>query len=188
MENSLPPQKEPVIQTIAGNQTQTAKSALTKRTKWVDEYNIAFVIGYLGIILMLLWGGSYKLTTPGAEGIVPLVTNSPLISWHFKLFGPYLGSDIIGICEISSALLIMTGFFYPKAGMIGTFISIVMFTITSTMFITTPGTTTMVKGMVYMSVTGLFLFKDILSLGVSFYLLSHFRQKAILSENKSNTH
>ena len=43
---------------------------------------------------MLLWAGSYKMTAPGAEGIIPLVSNSPLISWHFKLFGSYFGSDL----------------------------------------------------------------------------------------------
>jgi len=33
-----------------------------------------------------------------------------------------------------------------------------------------------------MSFLGLFLFKDVISLGVSFYLISYFGQKAILSE------
>jgi uncharacterized membrane protein YkgB len=46
------------------------------------------------MIVMLLWAGSYKMTAPGAEGIVPLVSNGPLIWWHFKVFGPYIGSDI----------------------------------------------------------------------------------------------
>jgi hypothetical protein len=53
------------------------------------------------------------------------------------------------------------------------------------MFITTPGTIIAVHGiryMRYMSLTGLFLFKDVIALGVSFYLISYFGQKAILSE------
>jgi uncharacterized membrane protein YkgB len=54
---------------------------------------------------MLLWAGSYKMTAPGAEGIILLVSNSPLISWHFKLFGPYLGSDLIGLTEWAAAHL-----------------------------------------------------------------------------------
>jgi hypothetical protein len=37
----------------------------------------------------------------------------------------------------------------------------------------------------YMSFLGLFLFKDVISLGVSLYLISYFGKKAILSENKS---
>ena len=132
---------------------------------------------------MLLWAGSYKMTAPGAEGIIPLVSNSPLISWHFKLLGPYVGSDLIGLTEIIAALLIITGNFKPKAGIVGGLIASVMFFITSTMVITTPGAIISVKGMSYMSFTGLFLFKDVISLGVSFYLVSYFGKKAVLSES-----
>jgi uncharacterized membrane protein YkgB len=90
------------------------------------------------MIVMLLWAGSYKMTAPGAEGIVPLVSNSPLVWWHFKLFGPYIGSDIIGLTEITAAILIIAGYVKPKAGIIGGLIVALMFFITSTMVITTP--------------------------------------------------
>ena len=126
------------------------------------------------------------MTAPGAEGIVPLISNSPLVSWHFKLFGPYIGSDIIGLTEITAAILIITGYLKPKAGIIGGLIASGMFFTTSTMVITTPGTTTLVHGVRYMSFLGLFLFKDVISLGVSFYLISYFGKKAILSENQSS--
>lgn len=53
-----------------------------------------------------------------------------------------------------------------------------MFFTTGTMLITTPESIIRVNGMGYMSFTGLFLFKDLVSLGASFYLLSHFRQRA----------
>src|SRR5580692_606904 len=163
-----------------------AKSNLTKLAAWIITRNIAFMIASVGMIAMLLWAGSYKMTAPGAEGIVPLVSNSPLVSWHFKLFGPYIGSDIIGLTEITAAILIITGYLKPKAGIIGGLIASGMFFATSTMVITTPGTTTLVHGVRYMSFLGLFLFKDVISLGVSFYLISYFGKKAILSENQSS--
>jgi len=122
------------------------------------------------------------MTVPGAEGIVPLVSHSPLISWHFKLFGPYIGSDLIGITEIIAAILIVAGYLKPKAGIVGALIAVVMFFVTSTMIITTPGAIIAIHGMRYMSFLGLFLFKDVISLGVSFYLISYFGQKAILAE------
>jgi len=136
------------------------------------------------MIVMLLWAGSFKMTAPGAEGIVPLVSNSPLIFWHFELFGPYIGSDLIGLTEIIAAILIITGYLKPKAGILGGLIATVMFATTSTMVITTPGTTISVHGMRYMTFLGLFLFKDVISLGVSFYLISYFGNKAILLENE----
>ena len=170
----------------SANLSSEANSMLTKVAAWVSDRNIPFLICSIGMIVMLLWAGSFKMTAPGAEGIIPLVSNSPLISWHFKLFGPYIGSDIIGITEITAALLFITGYFKPKAGIIGGFIATVMFFTTSTMVITTPGAIISVPGihgMRYMSFIGLFLFKDVISLGVSFYLISYFGRKAILSEN-----
>jgi uncharacterized membrane protein YkgB len=164
--------------------TKKAKSNLTKLAAWAIEHNIPFLITRIGMIAMLLWAGSYKMTAPGAEGIIPLVSNSPLISWHFKLFGPYIGSDMIGLTEIIAAVLILTGYWKPKAGIAGGLIASIMFFITSTKVITTPGAIVPVNGISYMSFLGLFLFKDIISLGVSFYLIGYFGKKAILSENE----
>src|ERR1700739_4911515 len=168
--------------------SKDAKSNLTKLAAWINERNVPFLITSIGMIVMLLWAGSYKMTAPGAEGIVPLVSNSPLIWWHFKLFGPYIGADIIGLTEITAAILITAGYLRPKAGIVGGLITTLMFFITSTMVITTPGAIISVPGiryMRYMSVLGLFLFKDVISLGVSFYLISYFGKKAILSEDQS---
>jgi uncharacterized membrane protein YkgB len=80
----------------------------------------------------------------------------------------------------------MTGYWKPKAGIVGGIIASVMFFTTSSMLITTPGATTLIHGIRYMSFIGLFLFKDVISLGVAFYLISYFGQKAILAENKIN--
>jgi len=168
--------------------SKDAKSNLTKLAAWINDRNIPFLIISIGMVVMLLWAGSFKMTAPGAEGIVPLVSNSPLIWWHFKLFGPYIGSDIIGLTEWVAAILIIAGYVKPKAGIIGGLIACLMFFTTSTMVITTPGAIISVpgiQGMRYMSFLGLFLFKDVISLGVSFYLISYFGQKAIPSENQS---
>ena len=167
-----------------------AKSSLTKLAAWINDRNVPFLVTSIAMITMLLWAGSYKMTAPGAEGIVPLVSNSPLIWWHFKLFGPYIGSDIIGLTEITAAILIFAGYFRPKAGIVGGLITTLMFFITSTMVITTPGAVIAVQGiryMRYMSFLGLFLFKDIVSFGASSYLVSHFGGKAIISENQDNS-
>jgi uncharacterized membrane protein YkgB len=179
-------------QEIASSQVtmRSAKSRLTKLAAWINDWNIPFLISSIGMVIMLLWAGSYKMTVPGAEGIVPLVSNSPLISWHFKLFGPYLGSDLIGLTEWAAAILISIGYVQPKAGIIGGLIAAVMFMTTSSMLITTPGAIIAVPGisyMKYMSFLGLFLFKDIISLGVSLYLVSHFGKKAIVMEKITDT-
>src|ERR1700740_2368964 len=124
----------------SGELSRVAKSNLTKLAAWVSDRNVPFLITSVGMIVMLLWAGSYKMTAPGAEGIAPLVSNSPLIWWHFKLFGPYVGSDIIGLTEWLAAVLIIAGYFRPKAGIVGGLIASFMFFTTSTMVISTPGT------------------------------------------------
>ena len=167
--------------------SKSAKSILTKLATWISDRNIAFLVISVGMIVMLLWAGSFKMTAPGAEGIIPLVSNSPLIWWHFKLFGPYIGSDIIGLTEWIAALLYIAGYFRPKAGVIAGLITTAMFFTTSTMLLTTPGAIISVPGihfMRYMSNLGLFLFKDVIALGASFYLIGYFGRKAVAYENR----
>jgi uncharacterized membrane protein YkgB len=54
----------------------------------------------------------------------------------------------------------------------------------ATMLITTPDDTIVVNGIHYMNNLGLFLFKDIISFGVAFYLISYYGRKAIMAENQ----
>ena len=157
-------------------------TALTNLSAWVSKHNIPFLIIATGMVVMLFWAGAFKLTAPGAEGIVPLVSNSPFISWDFKLFGPYVGSDLIGITEWIGGILIIVGLFKPAAGIIGGIIGVLMFFTTSSMLITTPGALIHVNGMAYMNNLGLFLYKDIINLGASFYLITYFGKKASLAE------
>lgn len=159
-----------------------SRSVLTRLAAWISERNLPFLVTSIGMIVMLLWAGLYKMTAPGAEGIVSLVSNSPLTGWEFKLFGPYIGSDLIGMTEIAAAILMITGYRKAKAGIVGGLIASVMFFTTSSMLITTPGTTVLVHGMRYMSFLGLFLFKDVISLGGSLYLISYFGKKTMLFE------
>jgi len=160
------------------------KSVLTKIATVVADRNIPFLVCSIGMIVMLLWAGKFKMTAPGAEGILPLVSNSPLTSLQLKALGPYLLGDIIGATEWTAAILLIIGYFKPKAGILGGMILVVMFFTTSTMLITTPDDTIVFHGIHYMNNLGLFLFKDIISFGVAFYLISYYGRKAILAENQ----
>lgn len=156
---------------------------LAKIALWVSTKNVPFLVIAIGMIVMLFWAGAFKMTTQGAEGIMPLVSNSQLISWHFKLFGPYVGSDLIGLTEWIAGVLIVIGIFKPKAGIAGGIVAVVIFFTTSSMLLTTPGAIIHINGMGYMSNLGLFLYKDIINLGASFYLISYFGNKAVKGGN-----
>ena len=161
-----------------------AKSVLTKIAAVVADRNIPFLVCSIGMIVMLLWAGKFKMTAPGAEGILPLVSNSPLDQLAVQgLWTIFLG-DMIGATEWTAAILLIIGYFKPKAGILGGMILVVMFFTTSTMLITTPDDTIVVHGIHYMNNLGLFLFKDIISFGVAFYLISYYGRKAILAENQ----
>ncbi len=169
--------------TNTGNGLQ-AKSVLTKIAAVVADRNIPFLVCSIGMIVMLLWAGKFKMTVPGAEGIIPLVTNNPLTSWLYKVFGTYVGSDMIGATEWTAAILLIIGYFKPKAGILGGMILVVMFFTTSSMLITTPDDTIVIHSIHYMNNLGLFLFKDIISFGVAFYLISYYGRRAIIAENQ----
>src|SRR5271170_121160 len=128
-EQAISAEKQDLIS--SADLSEYAKSNLTKLAAWINDRSIHFLVTSIGMIVMLLWAGSFKMTAPGAEGIAPLVSNSPLISWQFKLFGPYIGSDLIGLTEWLAAILIIAGYLRPKAGIIGGLIACVMFFTTS---------------------------------------------------------
>jgi uncharacterized membrane protein YkgB len=170
MKNTQPGTVQPI--------NQQRQNALLAFSSWISAKNLAFWVISIAMIVMLLWAGTFKMTVPGAEGIAPLVNNSPLISWQFKLLGVYHGSDLIGLTEYVAAIFLIIGLFKPQAGIIGGAIAVVMFFVTSTMLITTPGTLVNVNGMNYMNNLGLFLYKDIINLGASLYLIAQFGQRA----------
>src|SRR6202046_890771 len=175
---------------VRGSQANTGsklhpKSVLTKIAAFVADRNIPFLVCSIGMIVMLLWAGKFKMTAPGAEGIIPLVSNSPFTSWQFKHFGPYVLGDMIGITEWTAAVLLIIGYFKPKAGILGGIILVGMVFTTSSMLITTPDDTVAVHGIHYMTNLGLLPFKHIIPFGVAFYLISYYGRKAILAENQS---
>ena len=95
---------------MRGSQANTdnklqAKSVLTKIAAFVADRNIPFLVCSIGMIVMLLWAGKFKMTALGAEGIIPLVSNSPLTSWQLKVLGPYILGDMIGATEWTAVIL-----------------------------------------------------------------------------------
>lgn len=47
--------------------SEKAKSNLAKLATWVSDRNIAFLVTSIGMIVMLLWVGSYKMTGPAPK-------------------------------------------------------------------------------------------------------------------------
>ncbi len=127
----------------------------------------ALILRY-GLVVILLWVGALKFTAYEAEGIKPLVENSPLVSWAYGLLGLKGLSGAIGVVEIVLGLLIATRSSLPRLSAIGSLGAVVMFIITLSFALTTPGVWQPGYGFPYPSpMPGQFLAKDILLLGAA---------------------
>jgi hypothetical protein len=54
--------------------SKDAKSNLTKLAAWIDDRNVPFLITSIGMIVMLLWAGSYKMTAGGTLNYSALIS------------------------------------------------------------------------------------------------------------------
>ena len=121
-----------------------------------------------GLAFMLLWIGALKFAAYEAEGIKPLIENSPLVSWLYAFLSVGQAAALIGITEIVLAVLILTRPVAPRWSAIGSLGVIVMSLITLSFVLTTPGVWQEGLGFPFLSGNpGGFLAKDILLLGAA---------------------
>jgi len=129
----------------------------------------AYVIRY-GLVIVLLWVGALKFTAYEAEGIQGLVANSPLMSWMLGIMSVQTVSMLIGTVEIILGLMIATRPFAPQISAIGSLGAILVFLITLSFVLTTPGVWQPGYGFPFPSpMPGQFLLKDVLLLGAAIW-------------------
>jgi len=132
--------------------------------------NIGANIIRYGLVIILLWVGALKFTAYEAEGIQGLVANSPLMSWMLTILTVQGAAMLIGIIEIALGLLIATRPFAPHISAIGSVGAIIMFLITLTFVLTTPGVWQPGYGFPFPSpMPGQFLLKDLMLLGAAIW-------------------
>lgn len=122
-----------------------------------------------GLVVMLLFFGAFKFTAVEANGIQPLIANSPLMSWLYSVGSLQAVSNGIGAVEIAAALLIAARRFSPGLSAIGSLGAAVIFATTLTFLFSTPGAWMSVPGfpVPVTSGTGAFLIKDAFLLGAA---------------------
>jgi reactive chlorine resistance protein C len=151
---------------------------LEKLASQAEEKNIPFVIISIGICLVLFWLGIQKITPTEANGISPLIVNSPLIGWTYSIFGKQGATEVIGAFEWLTAIGLIAGNFKPKIGLIAAVMAMLMFFVTTTFLLSTPGTVAVADGIWGPTGTGEFLLKDITLFGAAMYLFTQFGRKA----------
>ena len=128
---------------------------------------------YLSLAVIYFWFGGMKFTGYEAEGLVPLVSNSPLLGWFYDLLSVRGFSAFLGVVEIGIGLLVVAGLFKPSTSMVGGLLSAGLFATTLSFMATTPGTFEPSLGFPAISVApGQFLLKDIGLLAISLWVFA----------------
>lgn len=135
---------------------------------------IGFYVSYLSTSLILFWIGAFKFTPTEAEVIRPLVENHPLMSWMYDLFSVKAVSEIIGVIEIITALLLLLGLKWKAGRIFGGLWVVVTFLITISFLFTTPGMWKIVDGF---PVTDFFILKDLVILGFGGIIMASANEK-----------
>jgi reactive chlorine resistance protein C len=126
-----------------------------------------------GLVTVIAWFGVMKFTNYEAQGIQPLVAESPFMSWLYDIFSVYTFSVLLGVFEVAAAILIALKPWWPKVSVLGSALAILLFAATISFLFTTPGVfEESVGGFPLLSMTGGFLIKDVALLGISAWTLS----------------
>ena len=123
-----------------------------------------------GLALILLWIGGLKFTAYEANGIEPLVSNSPFLSWAYHAFGLEGISRLLGAAEILFGLLILLRPLSPRLSACGSIAAVLMFLITISLLFSTPGVIAPGYAFPVLSANiGQFVAKDLILLGAAIW-------------------
>ncbi len=117
------------------------------------------------LVVVFLWIGGMKFTTYEAEGIQPLVANSPLMGWLYSLMSVTTFAALLGVAEIVVGLMIAARPVAPKISAYGSLAAAVMFVGTLSFILSTPGWEPSLGFPALSALPGQFLLKDAVLLG-----------------------
>lgn len=126
-----------------------------------------------GLALIFLWFGAMKFTSYEATGIAQFVANSPLVGWWHGVLGIQGTSDMLGVFEVATGVLLLAGFVYPVLSAIGGAMGVITFLTTLSFFFTTPRVAEPLAGgfPAISAKPGQFLLKDLGLLGIALVIL-----------------
>ena len=158
------------LATRTGQDHSTAqeKSRLSSRVEAVGRE-----LARYGLVVVVGWIGLMKFTAYEAEGIQPLVANSPLMSWLYEFMSVRAFSATLGVVEIAVAILIAARPLSPRASAFGSALAVGMFLTTLSFLVSTPGVWEPSAGgfPALSAMPGQFLIKDLALLGISLWLV-----------------
>lgn len=160
------------------NESMTITKIPITIAQWIERLNLPCLISTLGLCTIMFWIGAFKFTPTESRQIMVYVEHSPFTSWMYHFFSVQTASDIIGITEMIAATGILLGILRPFIGLFGSLLSAVIFTVTSTFMLSTPGMIAMADGFWQTSPMGSFVLKDVTLLGASLFLAVHYGRRS----------
>ena len=135
------------------------------------SYGLLAILRWVMVLIFVSFG-IQKFTPQSAHGIVLYISNSPLVSW-LSVFGVRGEADLLGIIELTIAVLLALGSFIPALSALGSLMGVGTFIITWSFFFSTPGVVkwSVSTDPIAWNLTGEFLYKDIVLLCVCLVLL-----------------
>jgi uncharacterized membrane protein YkgB len=124
------------------------------------------------MVIIYFFFGYQKWFAYEAQELMPFISNGPLISWMYPVFGIQGASWFLGVSEWLFGALLFLGFWNKKLGILGALGSCVTFVMTITIIPFMPdGWAASAGGFPAMVGNVAFLMKDVVLFAVSFYLL-----------------
>jgi uncharacterized membrane protein YkgB len=145
------------------------------QTMWLQRFkrsngDVAFM--RLALVVIFAAFGYAKWFDYEAQGLVPLIGNSPLLAWMHDVFGIRGASYALGVAEWSFGLLLLAGFWSRRLGLLGAVGSTLTYLTTLTLIFSTPGAwEASAGGFPAMGGATSFLLKDLVLLAGSILLL-----------------
>jgi uncharacterized membrane protein YkgB len=126
-----------------------------------------------GLAVVFAWIGAMKFSAYEANGIQPLVANSPLMSWLYNIFSVQAFSNWLGVLEIAIAVMIAARPISTRISAAGSALAAMLFLGTLSFMLSTPPVwEASLGGFPALSVApGQFLLKDLALLGASIWTL-----------------
>ena len=124
------------------------------------------------MVIIFLFYGYQKWFEYEAQVLIPYISNGPLISWMYPVFGIRGASWFLGVSEWLFGALLFLGFWNKKLGILGALGSCVTFIMTVTIIPFMPdGWAASAGGFPAMTGNVPFLMKDVVLFAASVYLL-----------------
>ena len=163
------------------NTTQNPLARALEKSGLLAE-DLDYHIVRASMVIMFLFFGYQKWFPYEFERLVPFISNGPLISWMYPVFGIRGASWFLGVSEWLFGALIFIGFWNKTLGALGAAGSCLSFIMTITIIPFMPnGWAASAGGFPAMTGNVPFLMKDVVLLAVSVYLLKQDAVRALVA-------